>query len=377
MRFIFTGGGTGGHVFPGIAVAEALKSLAPDAEILFVGGAHGLEATAVPEAGFAFRAIPARGLLGKRILAIPSVLWTLLRGITASYGILRRFDPDVVFATGGYVSGAVALAGRLLGRPLVLHEQNSVPGMTNRVLSRTAAEVHLNMPGARRHFPRRDRLRLSGNPIRRSVLEGDRDRGLREYELDASRTTVLVVGGSQGARSINRAAADAISLLSSRDDLQFVLQTGRRDYELVRGRLGRRREWVRVRAFIANMGDVYRAADLVVARAGAMTLAEIAVNGRAAILVPFPHATHDHQEANARVLVEAGAATVIPDRELGGDRLASEIAKIVDTPRKLREMSGSALRMARPDAAERIARALIRCAGGETEVNGRGENGKT
>jgi len=352
VRIVVTGGGTGGHVFPGIAVAEALKRLAPEAEVLFVGGAAGLEATAVPEAGFPFRAVPARGLLGRRLLAVPMVFWILLRGMLASYRILHGFDPDVVFATGGYVSGAVSIVGRLLGKPLILHEQNSVPGLTNRMLSRVATEVHLNIPGARRFFARRRHLKLSGNPIRQNVLAGDRDRALREYGLQNERITILILGGSQGARSINRAAVNAIHLLRDRRDIQFIVQTGQRDYHR------------------AHHGDAYRVADLVVARSGAMTLTEIAVCGKASILIPFPHATHDHQEANARVLAEAGAASVIRDGDLDGELLASEIAKVIDTPRKLREMCNSALLMARPDAAEKIAAALVRHAAGNGEENG-------
>lgn len=370
MRIVVTGGGTGGHVFPGIAVAEALKRLAPEAEVLFVGGAAGLEATAVPEAGFPFRAVPARGLLGRRLLAVPMVFWILLRGMLASYRILHGFDPDVVFATGGYVSGAVSIVGRLLGKPLILHEQNSVPGLTNRMLSRVATEVHLNIPGARRFFARRRHLKLSGNPIRQNVLAGDRDRALREYGLQNERITILILGGSQGARSINRAAVNAIHLLRDRRDIQFIVQTGQRDYHRAHHKLRAVRDHVRVRPFIRNMGDAYRVADLVVARSGAMTLTEIAVCGKASILIPFPHATHDHQEANARVLAEAGAASVIRDGDLDGELLASEIAKVIDTPRKLREMCNSALLMARPDAAEKIAAALVRHAAGNGEENG-------
>lgn len=377
MRVAITGGGTGGHVFPGVAVAEALRARAPDTEIIFIGGSRGLEATAIPEAGFEFRAVPARSLLGRRWLAVPMVFWTLLRGIISAYRILRRFDPDVVFATGGYVSGAVAIAGRLLRRPLVLHEQNSVPGLTNRLLSRIADEVHLSIPSARRHFGRRHHLRLSGNPVRRDVMQGDARRARREFGLSADRRTILILGGSQGARSINRAAVDMIRALRHRDELQFILQTGRRDQNRIQRQLRRLRDRVRVRAFIQRMGDAYAVADLVVARAGATSLAEIAATGRAAILVPYPHASHNHQAANARVLLEAGAARVIADRELSGRRLTSEIANIIDTPRKLREMSNSALLMARPDAADKIARALCDLGGGGGEENGdREESGR-
>jgi UDP-N-acetylglucosamine--N-acetylmuramyl-(pentapeptide) pyrophosphoryl-undecaprenol N-acetylglucosamine transferase len=290
-----------------------------------------------------------------------------LRGLLASLRILREFRPDAVFATGGYVSGPVALAAALLGRPVVLHEQNTVPGFTNRLLSRLAREVHVSDPGSRRHFPRRGHLKLSGNPIRAAVLQGDPQRAHREWQLERDRHTVLVLGGSQGARSINRAAVGAVRRLAERPDLQFVLQTGSRDQASVARKLEAVRAPARVVAFIQRMGDAYRAADLVVARAGAMTLAELAACGRAAILVPYPHAARNHQERNARARAEAGAAEVILDRELNGRRLAAAMVKMIDTPRKLREMSHNALRGARPDAAQKIAAALLRYGAGGAE----------
>jgi len=367
VRIVITGGGTGGHVFPGIAVAEALLRKARDAEVLFIGGVGGFEATAVPAAGYRFEAVPARGLLGKRILALPTALWTVWRGLLGAHRLIKAFDPDVVFATGGYVSGPVALAARLLGKPLVLHEQNSVPGITNRMLSRVAREVHLNLASARKHFPRRRHLKLSGSPLRRGILEGEAARARQELGLERDRVTVLILGGSQGARSINRAAVGAIQRLQHRGDLQFILQTGQHDFRWAQQRLRPLKTPTAVRPFIEKMGDLYQLADLVVARAGAMTLAELSACGKASILVPYPHATHNHQEANARDLLEAGAALMILDRDLTGQLLADEIVKLIDTPRKLREMSNNALVMARPDAAEKIAEALLRYAGAVEE----------
>ncbi|MCK4303739.1 MAG: undecaprenyldiphospho-muramoylpentapeptide beta-N-acetylglucosaminyltransferase [Candidatus Eisenbacteria sp.] len=360
MRIVITGGGTGGHVFPAIAVAEELGRQSTDVEILFVGGSKGLEARVVPDAGYRFASVPARGLVGKRLLSVPAILWTTLRGIVASYRILSRFNPDVVFATGGYVSGSVALAGKILRKPLVLHEQNSIPGLTNRMLARIAQEVHLNLPSARCRFPKRRHLKLSGNPVRVEILRGDHRRARQEHGLQPGRRTVLILGGSQGARSINRASVGAVRALRRRSDLQFILQTGRRDYRWVMRRLRRGNELISVRPFIERMGDAYALADLVVARAGATTLAEITACGKPSILVPFPHAAQDHQKINAMALVEVGAAAMISDRRLQGEHLASMIAKLIDTPRKLREMSNNALLLARPEAAEKIAAALLR-----------------
>lgn len=370
VKILITGGGTGGHVFPAIAVADAVRRAAPDAELLYVGGQRGLEAEAVPAARISFAAVPARGLLGSRWYRWPAILWTTVRGLIAAGRIMRRFQPDVVFATGGYVSGSVALAAWIARRPIVLHEQNSVPGMTNRMLSRLAVEVHLNTPAARRHFPKRRHLKLSGNPIRESVRRGDAYRAQQAFDLDRDRRTIFVFGGSQGARSLNRAVVGAAGRLGGREDVQLLVQTGRRDLRWVTRRLRAAKVPAVVRPFIDAMGDAYAASDLVVARAGAMTLSEITACGKASILVPFPYATHNHQESNARWLVEAGAAVMIEDRALNGRRLAAQVLKLIDTPRKLREMSNNALRMARPHAAEKIAAALLRYAAGDGNGNG-------
>lgn len=365
MRIIITGGGTGGHVFPGIAVAESVIRLAPETEILFVGGGEGIEATAVPKAGFPFLPIPVQGLLGKRLLMVPKVIWTTTRGLISSLRIMGEYKPDVVFATGGYVSGPVALAARLKRIPLVLQEQNSIPGLTNRLLSRIAQEVFLNYASARKHFPRRRHLKLSGSPIRADVLSGDPSRAIRGLNLDREKKTVLILGGSQGARSINKGGASAIRLVRKRDDIQFILQTGRREYKRISRHL--QNDNVAVLPFIRQMGDMYSLADLVVTRAGAMSLAEVTACGKASILIPFPYATHNHQEANARVLVDVGAAQMILDKELTGEDLASRIVKLIDTPRKLREMSNNALSLARPDAAEKIATALLQYGNGDAD----------
>jgi UDP-N-acetylglucosamine--N-acetylmuramyl-(pentapeptide) pyrophosphoryl-undecaprenol N-acetylglucosamine transferase len=359
VRIIITGGGTGGHVFPGIAVAEAVVRLAPETEIVFVGGSNGIEATAVPKAGFPFLPIPAQGLLGKRLLVIPKVMWTTIRGLISSLRIMGEFKPDVVFATGGYVSGSVAMAAWLMRIPLVIQEQNSIPGLTNRLLSRIAREVFLNYASSRKHFPRRGHLKLSGSPIRLDVLTGEPERALRGLKLDREKQTVLILGGSQGARSINRAAITAIRLTRKRNDIQFILQTGRREYKRISHKLNNLRENVTVLPFIRHMGDMYSLANLVVTRAGAMSLAEVTACGKASILIPFPYATHNHQEENARVLVDVGAAQMIIDKQLTGEDLADRIVKLIDTPRKLREMSNNALSLARPDAAEKIATALL------------------
>jgi UDP-N-acetylglucosamine--N-acetylmuramyl-(pentapeptide) pyrophosphoryl-undecaprenol N-acetylglucosamine transferase len=276
-------------------------------------------------------------------------------------------NPQVVLGTGGYVSAPVSLAARLLGRPLILQEQNSVPGLANKLLSRMASEVHLSFIEARSYFSRRDHLKITGNPVRAHILSGDREAALREFKLQAGKPTLFVFGGSLGAARINEAALEMLRRLKDRVDVQCLLQTGRADYDRVRAVVEQEHLPAAVFPFVRKMHMGYAAADLVVSRAGAMSLAEIAVCGLPAILVPYPYAAHDHQTDNAANLVDRGAAVLIPDAELTGERLAKEVAHLLSDRQTLSRMSSNARLFARPDAAARIARALVRWAEGGAE----------
>jgi UDP-N-acetylglucosamine--N-acetylmuramyl-(pentapeptide) pyrophosphoryl-undecaprenol N-acetylglucosamine transferase len=282
-----------------------------------------------------------------------------------------------VLGTGGYVSGPVSLAARILGRPLLLQEQNSIPGLANRWLARLADEVHLSFVEARSYFPRRDHLKVSGNPIRDYILSGDRSAALQEFGLAAGRPTVFIFGGSRGAHRINEAALEAMRRLKGRVDVQFILQTGREDLDWARGIVEAEQLPARVLPFLTRIHMAYAAADLVVCRSGAMTLAEIAACGTPSILVPYPHAAHDHQVVNASNLVDRGAAAMIPDRELTGERLANEIAHWLSDRPGLSRMSANARKFARPDAAERIVKSLERwSAGRRAALAAPGETGE-
>jgi UDP-N-acetylglucosamine--N-acetylmuramyl-(pentapeptide) pyrophosphoryl-undecaprenol N-acetylglucosamine transferase len=360
VKILMTGGGTGGHLYPALAVAEALKNMQKEMEILFIGSTRGIESAEVPEAGFAFQGLSTTGFPRRVGLRTITAAWSFVRAILAARKILREFRPQVVFSTGGYASAPVVVAARLEKIPVVLHEQNSIPGVTNRIASRLAAEVHLAFASARQFFPKRGHLRLSGNPLREQVLSGSRTRALRLFRLDEQRKTVLVFGGSQGAHSINEAILDALSSFQGRDDIQFLIQSGMNDYETMLARCRDLSVKTWVRRFIANMGDAYALADVVVCRAGAMTLSELAACGLPSILIPYPHAAANHQWLNAEQMRDAGAARVVSDAEMDGSVLARAIQEILANPRKLREMSVNALRMARPDATEKIARALLR-----------------
>jgi len=360
MKVMIAGGGTGGHVFPGIAVAEEIKRRTPENEVVFVGGRRGLEAVAVPEAGFRIRYIVTRGLPRRAWWRWPSAIALNVIGFLQALWVVLTERPHVVLGTGGYVSGPVSFAAWVLRRPLLLQEQNSIPGLANRWLARIADEVHLSFVEARSYFARKDNLKVSGNPVRAHILSGDKQQARQEFGLATGKPTVFIFGGSRGAHRINEAALDAMRRLKDRVDVQFILQTGREDLEWAKGIVDAEKLPARVLPFLKRIHMAYAAADLVVCRSGAMTLAEIAVCGTPAILVPYPHAAHDHQVVNASNLVDRGAAAMILDRELSGERLAKEIAHWLSDRPGLSRLSANARLFARPDAAERIAKSLER-----------------
>jgi UDP-N-acetylglucosamine--N-acetylmuramyl-(pentapeptide) pyrophosphoryl-undecaprenol N-acetylglucosamine transferase len=374
MKVLIAGGGTGGHVYPGIAVAEELRRLHPEATILFVGGRRGVESHAVPEAGFAIRFVTTRGFPRRAWWRWPAAVLANLVGLLQSLWLVMSERPDAVLGTGGYVSGPVSMAAVLLNRPLVLQEQNSIPGLANRWLARVADEVHLSFTEARGYFARKDNLKVTGNPVRAYILGGDRATALQEFGLADGRPTVFVFGGSRGAHRINESAVEAMRRLKGRVDVQFILQTGREEFDWARGLVEAEQLPARVVPYLRQIHLAYAVADLVVCRSGAMTLAEIAACGTPAILVPYPYAAHNHQEVNARNLVERGAASLILDRELSGERLAREVAHLLADRQTLRRMSAHARTFARPDAAERLARSLARFAAGRPATNDTAED---
>lgn len=359
MKVLIAGGGTGGHIYPGIAVAEELKRIAPETQVLFVGGDRGLEGRVVPDAGFELATIAARGLPRRAWWRVPGALLANSGAFLKAMAILRQYKPDVVLGTGGYVSAPVVVAAWLARTPVLLQEQNAVPGLTNRLLARIANEVHVAFTEARSWFPRKDHLKLSGNPVRRMILSGDRRQALARFGLSEQLPTVFVFGGSRGARRINEATLEAMARLKGGLDAQFILQTGKEDFAWAKERAEREQLPVTVVPYLTHIHEAYAAADLVVCRAGAMTLAEIAACGVPAILVPYPFAAYNHQVTNAQNLSERGGAVIILDTDLTGERLGTEIQRLVKDRPTLIKMSSNARRFARPDAAERIARSLL------------------
>ena len=347
-RAIVTTGGTGGHIFPALAVARELRAMHPGLMVLFVGGL-GIEGELARKDGLEFRGLPVRGVLGRGLKGAAAVCRMGLSLIKA-LSIVRAFKPQVVAGFGGYAGFCPVLAARILGVPTAVHEQNSVPGVTNRILGRLVDKVLVTYPDETGAFPA-GKVLLSGNPVRPEIA-----RLATISRTEPSRVVpkrVLVLGGSQGARAVNRVMVTAWPQLAAQG-VSLWHQTGAADYDAVAPAYAGQ-ENVRVARFIEDMAEAYQWADLVVSRAGASTLAELAAAGKPSVLVPFPHATHDHQRTNASFLERVGAATVIDETTLTADGLAAAVLEILQDADRLQAMGRAALGQARPDAARMIA----------------------
>jgi UDP-N-acetylglucosamine--N-acetylmuramyl-(pentapeptide) pyrophosphoryl-undecaprenol N-acetylglucosamine transferase len=350
VRLLVAGGGTGGHVFPGIALAEEVVTRHPGNDVVFVGTARGLEATVVPQAGYPIELIDVKGLKGKGLLETLRNLLFLPIAFLQSMRILRRWRPDVVVGVGGYASGPVVLVAWLMRIPTAIQEQNAIAGFTNRVLGRFSKAAFTAFPEAARHFPRRKVYQL-GNPIRRQLMEN--------YMRPVARhpkPRLLVFGGSQGAHALNMRIIEALPHLADlRENLHITHQTGARDREYVERGYRAVGFTPDVREFITDMSAAYAEADLVLCRAGATTLAELTVCKKPAILVPFPAAADNHQVQNAKSLVDAGAAVMLEERGLTGEVLAREIRALLGSPERRAKMARAAGRLGSPQAAKEIA----------------------
>jgi UDP-N-acetylglucosamine--N-acetylmuramyl-(pentapeptide) pyrophosphoryl-undecaprenol N-acetylglucosamine transferase len=350
---LIAGGGTGGHLFPGIALAEEVVTRHPKNDVVFVGTDRGLEARVVPAHGYVFESIRSRGLKGMGPLRLVLGLLLLPLSFFESWRILRRYRPDVVVGVGGYSSGPVVLSAWLMRIPTALQEQNALPGFTNKVLGHFVDAAFVSFEEAKAYFATK-RTHLLGNPIRRALL----DNFLRSRKAH-DKFTVLIFGGSLGARGLNTRVLEALGFLAAiKDEIHLIHQTGTNDFEMVRKGYEEKGIRADVREFIEDMSAVYLEADLVVCRAGATTLAELTVCKKASILVPFPHATDDHQAVNAKALVDAGAAIMFREEELTGEKLAATIRDLKDHPDKLKKMERAAGLLGRPEAAREIADVL-------------------
>ncbi|MGE0822489.1 MAG: undecaprenyldiphospho-muramoylpentapeptide beta-N-acetylglucosaminyltransferase [Candidatus Binatia bacterium] len=357
MRLLFAAGGTGGHLFPGVAVAEVAQRDF-GAEILFVGTVHGMEKEMIPRLGFALRFIPAEQLRGRNWWGRVHSLWAAVRAVGVAWKVVREFAPDLIFSIGGYASAPTVIVGWLRRVPCVLLEPNSIPGMTNKLLGRFATKVCVGFPQTAAFFPEQKAV-YTGNPVRWKTA-GPKEEN--EKTANADTFTLLIFGGSAGARRLNQTLPRAIKLLeSTTEKLHVVHQTGKADFAQVKAAYVGCSAEVEVVPFIENMQDLYLAADLVICRAGATTIAELTSLGKPAILIPYPYAVDDHQRVNAGVLVEAGAARLVLDVELTPERMRDELRRLMSDPTQLASMRQAALAIGRPHATAAVVRECIAC----------------
>jgi UDP-N-acetylglucosamine--N-acetylmuramyl-(pentapeptide) pyrophosphoryl-undecaprenol N-acetylglucosamine transferase len=368
MKILFAGGGTAGHVFPAIAVANAIRTLDPSVEPVFAGTPNRLEDRLVPEAGYPLYHVDALAMprrLSPGLLKVPGGVWRSLRQCER---IIASESIKAAVTFGGYVSFPVSWAAARQTLPLVIHEQNAVPGLANRMASRWADRVAVTFPGSADRFPRPNRVAVTGNPVREDILElagnDDQAAARRHFDLAEDRTTVLIFGGSQGARSLNNAAVESYGLWQDADRVQILHAAGAKLHGEAAAAWDRARATgtgprVRCLDFIDDMGKAYTAADIIVCRAGATSIAELTVLGKPAVLVPYPHATRDHQLHNARALAHVGGAAVIEDDDLSAERLVATVQPWITDEALRQQVSRSSRLFGRPDAATSVARLVL------------------
>lgn len=362
MRVMVSGGGTGGHIYPAITIIERLRAQDPSVEILYVGTKSGLESDIIPKENIPFETIEVAGFQRKLTPKNFIVLGRAVKGVWQAISLVKKFRPDVVIGTGGYVCGPVLLAAGILGIPTMIQEQNVVPGVTNKIASRFARKIAVGYEEAGAYFPDRTKIAATGNPIRKAVVDARREDGLAEFGLDANKKTILVSGGSRGARSINTALIALHEKFCSRDDVQILHITGQNEYNRVIDNLKEKGiDWeaagnIKIVPYAYHMPNALAAADLAIFRAGALGLAELAARGIPSVLVPYPYATANHQEFNARIMEKHGAAVVILDAQLTGEVLLAKVEELLAEPSTLDRMAAASRELGRAEAADDIAR---------------------
>ena len=363
LRVIISGGGTGGHIFPAVSIANAVKALCPDAKILFVGALGRMEMQRVPAAGYEIKGLPIRGFF--RPLWKPANIGVAIDYLKSKWlakKILKDFRPDVAVGVGGYASSAALGAANSLGVPTLLQEQNSYAGLANKTLAKKAAKICVAYEGMERFFPA-EKIMLTGNPVRQTLLETaiSREDAVQSMGLDPAKKTILLVGGSLGARTINESVLQHLDLVKE-SDVQFVWQTGKYYNASINEQLkGQELPNLKVTDFITDMGAAYKAADLVISRAGASSISEFCLIGKPVILVPSPNVAEDHQTKNALALADRDAAIYVKDAE-APDMLLKLAIDTVNNEEKLKSLSENVLKLALPDSANIIAKEVIKLA---------------
>lgn len=356
---IISGGGTGGHIYPALSIADGIKNRFKKAELIYVGTRNGLEADIVPKHGYTFESISACGLRRKLSFNNIKTLIKSCKGFYQSMNIIRTFKPDLVIGTGGYVCGSIVMAAVISRLPTLIHEQNVLPGITNRLLSKFVDVIAVAFEDSIRYFPK-DKVTVTGLPLRPGIFCVKKENAYTALKLKSGIPVMLVFGGSRGAQSINTAMIEVVRHFYNKDKLQIIHVTGKSGYEKYRKTLKEKGIKlddfgnIKVIPYLYNMQDALAIADLVVCRAGATTIAEITALGLPSILIPYPYAVGNHQELNARVLEERGAAVVISDFKLTGSKLIEQIEKLLNSMNILSNMADASLKMGKPRALEDI-----------------------
>jgi len=365
MRIIFSGGGTGGHIYPALTLIDTIKKKLPDTEFLYVGTEKGMESDIVPKTGINFTAMKLEGGFERHFTlenfkrAADAIL-----GIKRAGDIIDNFKPDVVVGTGGYVCGSILLAASLKNFPTLIQEQNAVAGITNTILSKFVTKIAAGSKLAMKKFPAAKTV-YTGNPIRAEVLTAKREDGLKEFNFTADKPVVLISGGSRGARSINLAMIDVLLKAAKNSNAQFLHVTGKGEYQSVVDKLTEGGlnldsvNHIKVVPYLYNMPQAMAMADLAIFRAGATGLAELTARGVPAILIPYPYAAENHQEFNAQELVKVGAAKMILNKDLTSEILSTQLDELLNAPDKLKEMSAASLSLGKPNAAAEISDLIL------------------
>lgn len=358
LKVLVSGGGTGGHIFPALAIANAVRRRRPDAEILFVGAEGRMEMERVPAAGYEIVGLPVAGFDRKRLWRNFGVMLKLWRSMRKARRVLNEFQPDVAVGVGGYASGPMLKEAQKRGIPTLIQEQNSYAGVTNKLLAAKASAICTAYPAMERFFPA-ERITLTGNPVRAELLgcKLSQREAKEQMGFDPNRPLLFITGGSLGARSVNEAVAASLSRLMAAG-VQVYWQTGKLYIERF-APLAEHEPGVEAVAFVVDMATAYRAADLVVARAGAGTISELQLLGKPAVLIPSPNVAEDHQTKNARALVDRDAAVMIPDSE-ATERLAPVVLDLLENPERLAALSANVAAMALPESDERIVDQLLK-----------------
>ncbi|MCG6552820.1 MAG: undecaprenyldiphospho-muramoylpentapeptide beta-N-acetylglucosaminyltransferase [Candidatus Magnetominusculus sp. LBB02] len=356
---VIAGGGTGGHLYPGIAIAEELKKQLKDVEIIFMGAERGIEARILPSENYYVKLLKTDGFVGVSFRKKAAALFRFMIAFFKAYAFLRSLKPGIVIGTGGYASFIPVFAAMLLGIPTVVAEQNSVPGQANRILAKFAKKICITYENSLSYFPKNKTI-LTGNPVREKILRADKAEGMKMFSLKDGRFTIFIFGGSMGASSINKIVVEALEHLTPlRDRLQFLHQTGEKDFEFVKAAYLSHGMSGTVAPFIYKMPEAYASCDMIISRAGATTLAEITAIGIPSLLVPYPHATSSHQEVNASRLAVSGAAMMIKEADLTGKTLAEYIQRLYNDEMLRTKLSRDCMTFGKPDAAKKVANIAI------------------